>query len=117
VHIKYNVMDQTLEDALYLWFLDKRKRDISVSDALLLESAAKIYALLHADEPEEREWQPSMGWLTGWKKRHHVTLEKKHGESLSADTEAALEYQRRFVDRYIKEQGVCLCMPCCPKVV
>jgi len=96
------LLDEVVDEALYLWLRDMRHRGLDVTDAMLKVKARECYQLRHPGE----EWEPSNGWLGEWKKRHNVVLGTKYGENKSADKEAAARYQAAFVKEFIGERGV-----------
>ena len=42
--------DDKLDEAVYFWFVQKRTHDMPVSDPILCEKAAHLYALLHKSD-------------------------------------------------------------------
>ena len=44
--------DDKLDEAVYLWFVQKRTQDMPVSGSILCEKAAQLHALLHQSDSE-----------------------------------------------------------------
>ena len=42
--------DDSLDEALYLWFIQKRSQDMPVSGPILCEKATQLHAMLHKDD-------------------------------------------------------------------
>ena len=59
----YLAKDDELDQALYLWFVQKRSQNVSVSDPLLSEKALQLHALLHDRMESMPEFRASRGWL------------------------------------------------------
>uniref|UniRef100_A0A6P7GUF6 Jerky protein homolog-like n=1 Tax=Diabrotica virgifera virgifera TaxID=50390 RepID=A0A6P7GUF6_DIAVI len=59
--------NETLDDALYVWFCAERERGLPVSGPIIQESALKLNKML----PDcESNFTASQGLLDRWKKRH-----------------------------------------------
>jgi hypothetical protein len=71
---------ENLERALMQWFGQLRSRNAVLTDKLLLEKAKRLATLL-----DIADFKGSDGWLSKFKKRHHIQLHQPHGESGAAD--------------------------------
>ncbi|CAF0940690.1 unnamed protein product [Brachionus calyciflorus] len=69
-----------LEDALYLWFIDKRALKLPINDEMLLEKAKQYGTMLSITN-----FNYSDGWLAKFKKRHNIFQKTLHGESASVN--------------------------------
>uniref|UniRef100_A0A6P7FUR9 Jerky protein-like n=1 Tax=Diabrotica virgifera virgifera TaxID=50390 RepID=A0A6P7FUR9_DIAVI len=61
--------NETLNNALYVWFCTKRQRGLPVSGPIIQETALKLNKMLPDCEPN---FIASQGWLDRWKKRHGI---------------------------------------------
>ena len=79
--------DESLDKALYTWFIQERNRGTPLSGPILKEKALWFHKQLH---PEDHSFTASEGWLNRWKNRHGVRQLAIQGELLSStgyDTE------------------------------
>ena len=78
----------TLDRALYKWFVKVREEGIPISGTILREKALKYSEELGIDN-----FKASNGWLDRWKNRHGVTFKTVSGEakSCTADMTASWE--------------------------
>ena len=79
--------DDKLDQALFLWFVQKRSQNLPVSGPVLCEKAAIMHAQIHAGESVP-PFQGSRGWLWRFCNRHGVRQLSLQGEKLSSDTTA-----------------------------
>ncbi|XP_046686313.1 uncharacterized protein LOC124371986 [Homalodisca vitripennis] len=77
--------NELVDDALWLWFLQERRRGTPMSGPILQEKAV----ILHNKLQEKGTFVASDGWLSRWKHRHGVHFLGVYGEKLSADPAAA----------------------------
>ena len=68
----------TLDKAIYKWFINAREQNVPVSGALLKEKAIRF-----ARELQIEDFTGSDGWLDRWKTRHRVTFKMIAGEAKS----------------------------------
>ena len=72
-----------LEDALHMWYCDKRRLLLPISDDMLTEKAkyfgTEFYGLHNID------FKYSHGWLTNFKARFGITIHLVQGEAGSVD--------------------------------
>jgi hypothetical protein len=89
---------ELLDDALWLWFMQERRRGTPINGPILKEKAV----ILHSKLGEKGNFSASDGWLTRWKKRHGVHFLGVCGEKLSADQPAANDFSeklKRIIER------------------
>ena len=61
--------DESLDKALYTWFIQERNRGTPLSDPILKEKALWYQQQLH---PGDSSFSASEGWLNRWKQRHGI---------------------------------------------
>ena len=54
--------DEKLDEAVYLWFIQKRSLGIPVSGVVLSEKATQFHEQLHPEE-SEKSFKASKGWV------------------------------------------------------
>ena len=79
--------DDKLDQALFLWFVQKRSQNLPISGPVLCEKAAIMHAQIHAGESVP-PFQGSRSWLWRFCNRHGVRQLSLQGEKLSSDTTA-----------------------------
>ena len=79
--------DSKLNEALYLWFVEKRTQDIPVSRPILCEKASQLYEMLHIEDTafSETDFQASRGWFWRFCRRHGIRQLSLQGEKVSAN--------------------------------
>ncbi|XP_055614175.1 jerky protein homolog-like [Uranotaenia lowii] len=85
-----------LDEALYIWFLQKRECHIPVSQDLLTAQATKLYLKLYNDE----QFKGSRGCIVNFIKRHNIRFLQITGEKLSnnaATVDTYIEHSRSLV--------------------
>ena len=75
--------DDELDKALYLWFVQKRSKNIPVSGRLLSKKALQLHTLLHNDIESVPEFKASRGWLWQICNQHVIRQLSLQGEKLS----------------------------------
>ena len=70
-----------LDDAVYLWFTQKRSQDMLVSGPVLCEKAAQLHEQLHEGESVP-PFQASRGWLWHFGQRHGIRQLSLQGEKV-----------------------------------
>uniref|UniRef100_A0A1B6JVI3 HTH CENPB-type domain-containing protein n=1 Tax=Homalodisca liturata TaxID=320908 RepID=A0A1B6JVI3_9HEMI len=93
---------ELVEDALWLWFVQERRRGTPLSGPILKEKAM----ILHSKLQPEEAFVASDGWLSRWKKRHGVHFIGVCGEKLSANPTAATDFSARFL-KIIDDENFC----------
>uniref|UniRef100_A0A1B6HFM7 HTH CENPB-type domain-containing protein n=1 Tax=Homalodisca liturata TaxID=320908 RepID=A0A1B6HFM7_9HEMI len=94
--------NETLNDALYVWFCAERERGLPVSGPIIQEKAIKLNKQLPDCVPN---FTASQGWLDRWKKWHGIRQLSITGESLSGDNSTADDYKNKFLD-FVKEENL-----------
>ncbi|KAF0712292.1 jerky protein-like, partial [Aphis craccivora] len=91
-----------LENALFIWFMQQRRRHIPISGEIICEKAR----LFHREITKQKDgFTASRGWLDNFKHRHGIRRLKITGEKLSCD-EAAIEPFRNELQRVINENNL-----------
>jgi len=83
-----------LDEALYIWFRQQRKKDVTVSGSLLQEKANILYSRLYPDTTTP--FCASTGFKWRFCKRHNLQSISVQGEQGSADIIATCEFQNNF---------------------
>ena len=79
--------DNKLDEALYLWFIQRRSQGMPISGPILCEKALQLYNKLHEGEGESvSPFTASRGWLWRFCGRHGLRQLSVQGEKLSADS-------------------------------
>uniref|UniRef100_A0A8C0GVW8 HTH CENPB-type domain-containing protein n=1 Tax=Chelonoidis abingdonii TaxID=106734 RepID=A0A8C0GVW8_CHEAB len=78
--------DESLDSALYQWFVQARSEGVSISGPILKAQAEKFDRLINGNESK---FKASNGWLDRFKKKHTISQVLVSGEIYSADKEAA----------------------------
>lgn len=81
-----------LENALYLWFTQRRSLGEPISGPMLCEKALEFNKKLNGPT----DFKASSGWLSKFKQRHGIRQLDVQGESLSGDTVAAEAFIQLF---------------------
>lgn len=89
-----------LEDALFTWFIEQRRKNVPLSGEILMEKAKYFHGRLGRGE-----FSASKGWLEKFKKRHGIRQLKISGEKLSNNEDAVKPFQDKFMD-IIKEKDL-----------
>lgn len=84
--------DRELDQALYLWFKQKRMSGVPVTGPLLCAKAMELSKSLKADT----KFRASEGWKWRFCKRHGIWQLSVQGEKLSANKEEADEFVASF---------------------
>ena len=64
--------DEKLDQALYLWFAQKRGIGMPISGTILCEKAKQFNKQLHAQEATPPSFTASSGWLWHFCNRHGI---------------------------------------------
>lgn len=83
---------EIVDEALWIWFLQERRRGTPISGPILKEKALAI----HNKIPGDQEFVASDGWLQRWKKRHGIHFAHISGEQMSADASGATDFKTKF---------------------
>lgn len=98
--------NDTLEKAVFLWFMQERRKGTPISGPLIMQKARMIHSALYPDSSED-DFKASHGWLHRFKERHGIRQLKLQGEALSADS-SALEPFKRKLHEFIETQQLTL---------
>lgn len=86
--------DSSLEDAMFLWFSQRRSLGEPVSGPLICEKALYFNEKLGGPS----DFKASTGWLKNFKSRHGIRELNVQGESLSSDSSAAEDFKTKFLN-------------------
>lgn len=92
---------EEVDNALWLWFSQERRRGTPISGPILKEKALILNKKLKGDEC----FTASEGWLSRWKKRHGIHLLTISGEKLSADQAASSRFTEEFA-AFVEAEGL-----------
>ena len=95
--------EDRLEEALYLWFLQKRSQGIAVNGPLLAKKAEE----LHKSMELPSEFKASSGWLWRFCRRHRIRELSLEGEKLSADDSGNEIFRNKLQDT-MEQEGLTL---------
>lgn len=84
--------DRRLDQAVFLWFKQKRSEGVPISGSLLCEKAIELSKILQG---EETNFKASEGWKWAFCKMHGIRKLSFHGEKHSADKEDADQFVPR----------------------
>ena len=93
--IMHLVNDDELDQAFFLWFVQKRSQNIPVSGPLLTKKALQLHALLHVNDMESApEFKASQGWLWRFCNRHAIRQLSLQGEKLSSSENEVAPFKK-----------------------
>lgn len=84
-----------MEQKLYQWFLDQRKRNCAVDGSILKAKAKQLFQTVYP-EKDSNAFNASKGWFEKFKHRHGMRLLKVCGEKLSSDTTSVTPFIHQF---------------------
>ena len=87
--------NKALEDAMYVWFSQRRSLGEPISGPLICEKALQFNEQLNGP----KYFKASSGWLKNFKSRHGIRELDIEGEKFSSDLAAG----RVFKEKFIKE--------------
>ncbi|XP_018576379.1 tigger transposable element-derived protein 2-like [Anoplophora glabripennis] len=90
-----------LEEALFTWFLEQRRRHVPLSGEIVMHKARFFHKKLTGSD-----FSASRGWLDNFKKRHGIRQLKVSGEKVSSNAEAVQPFQEKFL-KEIREKDLC----------
>lgn len=93
--------DQRLDQAVYIWFKQKRMEGVPISGPMLCEKALELNKCLNG----ESKFSASEGWKWRFCKRHGIRNLSVEGEKLSADKDGADGFVISF-SHFIKEKKI-----------
>lgn len=89
-----SAVDEKLEDAVYVWFVQRRSRGDPISGPMLCEKALLFNEKLRGPA----DFKASTGWLKNFKSRHGIRELEVQGERLSSDPIAAEEFKHNLAE-------------------
>ncbi|XP_054744414.1 jerky protein homolog-like [Anastrepha obliqua] len=87
-----NPICEVVDEALWIWFLQERRRGTPIGGPILKEKALAIHQKINIGG----DFVASDGWLNRWKKRHGIHFAHVSGEKMSANTSGATEFKTNF---------------------
>ena len=82
--------DTKLDDALYLWFAQKRSQGVPISGPILM---AKALELNEKVNPGDDKFKASSGWLKNFQSHHGICQLAIQGETMSANKESVGDFK------------------------
>ena len=95
--------DDKLDQALFLWFVQKRSQNLPVSGPVLCEKALIMHAQSHAGESVP-PFKASRGWLWRFCNRHGFRQLSLQGEKLSSATTAVEPFKEQLQNLMERER-------------
>lgn len=95
--------NEALDEALYLWFIQKRSEGIPLSGPIVSVKALQFNAALNG----EPNFKASDGWVTNFKNRHGIRELNIVGEKMSAAGEEVVKNFKGNFAKMIDELGLC----------
>lgn len=92
--------DNSLEDAMFLWFSQRRSLGEPISGPLICEKALYFNEKLGGPA----DFKASTGWLKNFKSRHGIRELNVQGEKLSSDSSAAEAFKTTFLN-FVNSNG------------
>ena len=93
--------DDKLDEALFLWFVQKRSQGMPISGPLLCEKAIQLNSKLYGESAPP--FKASRGWLWRFCNRHGMRQLSIQGEKLSSDMTAPDPFKKELQDLIEKE--------------
>lgn len=84
-----------MEENLYQWFLEQRKRNCAVNGSILKAKAKQVFQTVYPDK-DSNAFTASKGWFEKFKHRHGMRILKVCGEKLSSDTTSITPFVHRL---------------------
>ena len=95
--------DSVLDDALYLWFAQKRSQGIPISGPILMAKALDLNEKINQDQ----QFKASSGWLKNFQARHGIRQLSIQGEAMSANNESVPDF-KLTLSKIIEDKGLTL---------
>ena len=96
--------DTKLDDALYLWFAQKRSQGVPISGPILI---AKAIALNEKVNPGDDKFKASSGWLKNFQSHLGIRQLTIQGETMSANKETVGDF-KSSLSHPIEDEGLVL---------
>ncbi|MFS1564304.1 MAG: hypothetical protein ACL7AX_13000 [Candidatus Arsenophonus phytopathogenicus] len=84
--------NDTVDDAVFKWFVQKRSQGQPISGPILCEKALRFNEMLNGP----KDFKASTGWLRNFKARHGIRELEIQGEKMSSDTISAANFVATF---------------------
>ena len=97
--------DKKLDEAVAMWFMQKRSEGVPISGPILLAKALQFHTKLYPDGGEELK--ASTGWLNNFQHQHRIRQLAIQGEALSAKADLVQPFKNNL-SRIIEEEGLML---------
>ncbi|KFD66259.1 hypothetical protein M514_09446 [Trichuris suis] len=97
--------NEEVDQAVYVWFMQKRAMGQPISGPLLCEKALHFNARLGGNS----SFRASTGWLHKFKRRHGIPEIETHGEKMPADESSASTFNdelKRYLDQGYEEEFI-----------
>jgi len=101
------VKEEQLEEALYMWFVQRRGQGTPVSGPLLAEKAKQLHDMLHEESLVKPPFTASNGWLWRFCKHHGIRQLSMEGEQVSSN-ESEVEPFQKLVQELMEDEGLTL---------
>ena len=98
--------DEKVDEAVYLWYVQKRSQGIPIMGPILREKAQLFYQQLHGDSSSST-FQASTGWQWRFCQQHGIRQLSLQGERLSADLDAPDPFREKLL-KLIEDEGFTL---------
>ena len=95
--------DKKLDEAVAMWFMQKRSEGLPISRPILMAKALQFYTKLYPDGGEE--FKASNGWLNNFQHRYRIHQLAIQGETLSAKADLVQPFKDNL-SRIIEEEGL-----------
>ena len=96
--------DTRLDDAVFLWFAQKRSQGVPVSGPILMAKALELNAKIN---PGDEKFKASTGWLKNFQSRHGIRQLAIQGETMRANKDAVGDF-KSMLSQLIKDEGLVL---------
>ena len=97
--------DKKLDEAVAMWFMQKRSEGVPISGPILMAKALQFHAKLYPDGGEE--FKASTGWLKNFQHQYGIRQLAIQGETLSAKADLIQPF-KDDLSRIIEEEGLTL---------
>ena len=98
--------DEKVDEAVYLWYVQKRSQGIPITGPVLREKAQLFHQQLQCDKPSS-SFQASTGWQWRFCQRHGIRQLTLQGEKLSCDSDAPAPFREKLL-KLIEDEGFTL---------
>lgn len=92
--------DTSLEDAVYMWYVQKLSQGEVVTGPLLCEKALELNSKLGGPP----DFKASTGWLKNFRSRHGIKQIHSEKETFTGDTSAATSFLQSYLD-LLQQEG------------